>query len=293
MSDLAPTGDTDMGGGDASPLGWPSTTPTSDTIGAADATSVTDSTPAVHAGGEESAAVGADTAVDQVAAPTWLSQQPPEVQKYVTELRQESAGYRDRFKPFRDAFEGYEDADRDIWLEAARTFSEDPVAVATWMREQADAILSTTGPGDQDQTTDGESEPSDQPLTRADLDRYFAERERAEAERRADAERAAENERITAEAKELGYQPNTPQYAALLYAAVHQTNGDLAAAHEALEADTKARLEAALNARAADAKKTPKTPPPTGGAVTKPAELTFEAAREASRARRNAAPIGR
>lgn len=228
-------------------------------------------------------------------APTWLAQQPPEVQKYITELRQESAGYRDRFKPYRDAFDGYEDTDRDIWLEAARTFRDDPVAVAEWMRDQAESILAGAPGPDTDPTDGGAGEDDpDRPLTKADLDRYFADRDRAAQEKQAEADRAAENAKITSEAAELGYQPNTPQYAALIFAAVNQTNGDLKAAHEALEADKKAAVKAALDARAADANGSPRTPPPTGGATpTGDKELTFEAAREASRARRSASPIGR
>lgn len=233
---------------------------------------------------------------EDAAAPTWLATQPPEVQKYVTELRQESAGYRDKWKPFRDAFDGYEDADRDIWLDAARTFKDDPVAVAEWMRDQAEAILAGAGGTDTDPTDAGAGEDTDanQPLTRADLDRYFAEQREAEAQRQAEAARAQENAAITKEAIELGYEPDTARYAALIFAAAKQTDGDLKAAHELLEADNKARLEAALNARAADAASSPRTPPPTGGATpNKKSELTFEAAREASRARRTASPIGR
>lgn len=220
---------------------------------------------------------------------------------YVENLRRESQGYREKFVPYRDAFEGYDDADRDVWLQAVRGFRDDPVGVARWMREQADAILAGDG---QQQPAQGagagagaDADAADRPVTVADLERFYADRERAQAEAQVEADRQkAEAEAATAirtEAEQLGYKPDTRAFRFLLNAAFHEFGGDLKAAHAALEADKKGHVDSFLAGRRGDADHTAHPVPPTGG--TAPAAetpKTWEQARAASAARRNSPIIG-
>lgn len=172
---------------------------------------------------------------------------------YVEELRKENAGYRTRAKTYEDAFDGLSDADQATILELAKRAKQDPREVAAWMREQANAWDPADGV---DPLGDPEGEP--QFLTKADLDAELSAR--AEADRR-----QAQISAIEKQAADLGYELDSEDYVALMHVAVKQTAGDIAKAHEHLEAKKRAAVDAWLASKAAETDATPT--PPMGGSA--------------------------
>lgn len=156
---------------------------------------------------------------------------------YVEKLRQESARYRTERNQFTDAFEGYEDADRGVLLDLARTLRTDPTAAAEWMREQAEAILQGQQP------PPAEQQPGEY-LTR---DQLRAEYDRLRNEERATEQRNRSVEAINTTVKELGYDPNGFDGMAFMAYAMQHHPGDLKAAHEAVSAMKTAERQTAID----------------------------------------------
>ena len=176
---------------------------------------------------------------------------------YVERLRKESAQYRTRAKEYEDYakhFEPYGEEDRAVWQEAMRLFNEDPQQGADYLERIAQAVKAGFT---QEQAEAIASEGSDEPLTKADLDRIFAERE-------AEAEKAAEVARIESEAKELGYDPKSDEYTYLLTVASRLPSGSLKDAHAKIEAAYQARIDAFIAKKAQEADESP-APPSDGG----------------------------
>ena len=143
---------------------------------------------------------------------------------YVTKIREEAAKYRTSYTPFKEAFDGYDEGDRDAILSLARELQENPDAAARRMLEASRSIA-----GDRfDDWLNGDVDPGY--LTEQQLEARLAEREEKQ---RTEAEVAA----IQKEAVNLGYQENTADHAKLFWLAANQTQGDLKAAHEALQAE--------------------------------------------------------
>src|SRR5688572_11490693 len=86
---------------------------------------------------------------------------------YVEKLRQESANYRTKAKPYEETFGTYSDEDREIWFEAARRFAADPRDGGEYLKQIADAVLA-----EYQEQADADNEPitddNDRPLTRAE-----------------------------------------------------------------------------------------------------------------------------
>lgn len=151
----------------------------------------------------------------------------PEVftRDYVEQLRRESARYRTERNQFADAFEGYEEADRGVLLDLARTLRTDPQAAAEWMREQAEAILA----GQQQLEPQGNGEY----LTPEQAQAMW---QRMRNEERAAEEKARSVEQINNTVRELGYDPNGFDGMAFMAYAMQHHPGDLKAAHDAVSA---------------------------------------------------------
>lgn len=204
---------------------------------------------------------------------------------YVERLRKENATYRTRAKEYEDYakhFEPYGEEDRAVWTEAMRLFNEDPQQGADYLERIAQAVKAGFT---QEQAEAIAADGSDEPLTRADLDRIFAEREAKAAEDAAIA-------RIEKQAVELGYDPASEEYAYLLHVASRLPDGDLNKAHAKIQAAEEARFEARLAKMQAEAEDSPVAPSAGAGAAPSgerqlktwaDADAAFRARLEASR----------
>ena len=190
---------------------------------------------------------------------------------YVEKLRQESAGYRTRAKAYDEAFDGFDDESRDVFLGLAKDLVNSPESAARRMIEVSKQLL-----GDDFDTALTGPPP---PLTREDAERLWAEKEAARGQE--EAIRAVQNE-----ARELGYKDDTPDMSELFWFASNQTGGDLKAAHELVEARKQATIDAYLEKKraAGESFTTPTTAGITAGGDGEPAH-TFEEASARLRAR--------
>jgi hypothetical protein len=170
---------------------------------------------------------------------------------YVVKLREEAAKHRTALREleakhstFDEVFSGYEPEDVSTWLDLARTWANDPSAAAGMMRDIANAVLAEGGTPEQAvaaaEAVQDASEAEAKALTPQDVQRLVEERLSA-----IEAERAQEAgiQRVYAEAKELGFDPETRQGVMLLWTANNQTNGDLKAAAELIAQERQSIIE--------------------------------------------------
>ena len=147
---------------------------------------------------------------------------------YVEKLRKEAADHRTAAKPYKEVFDAYDDNDREIWFDLARTMAADPAAGAKKMLDLAQSLMDS---GDVEGANKVIEQVEGEPkfLTKEELDAEFASREKA-------AKIDAETKAVIAEASELGYSENTAEYDDLMNRAIKYHNFDLKAAHAAREA---------------------------------------------------------
>lgn len=171
--------------------------------------------------------------------------------KYVEQLREEAKTYRLRAKDWNDVAGDLDDDGRNFLLDLNRALVAGDAATA---QRLWDALNGHEPAGEP-------SAGDDVPLTASDVQRIlndtFARREAQQAETQA-------VQSIVAEAKTLGYEPDTRDYVTLLWTANNETDGDLKAAHDKLQTERQQIIDAWL----ADKEKTSKTSttpaPPTG-----------------------------
>lgn len=187
--------------------------------------------PAVPAGD-----LALDHAGDAPAAPAAEAPAEPDVfdRAYVEELRGESAKYRTKAKPFLEAFDGIDEADRDTFLYLAQTYKADPVRAAQEMARLAQGLL-----GDEPEAPAAPADPEVMTVAK------YQEMRREEAI-------ASEAKRIEAEAVGLGYAKGTPEYQYLL-AVARNGDGNIAAAHAYIQQREQAAVQAYLAKKAAEA----------------------------------------
>lgn len=200
---------------------------------------------------ETPAATAADLALDHPETPEAPASEAPAQpdtfdRAYVEELRQESANYRTQAKPFKEAFEGVDDADRDIFLGLVNLYRSDPAAAAKEMLRLGQGLIGEDAPAEADAPT---GDP--QYMTRADY----------EALKRQEAVEAAATQ-IERDAKALGYERGTPEYAYLLSAA-QTRGGDLQAAHAYVQEREQAAIQRYIAAKTAEAQNAPVAPADT------------------------------
>ena len=197
---------------------------------------------------------------------------------YVQKLRDEAAKHRTAAAPYKEVFDAYDEADKEIWFDLAKSMATDPKVGAQKMLELAQGLLESGDTEGANKVLDGvEGEP--EYLTAAQLQAEFDKREKQ-------AKLNAEVETINAEAKELGYKENSPAWRDLMSRALHDHNYDLKAAHAAREAERQSVIDefVASKGQGPVVTSAPGTAPATG-TVPK----TMEEAREATRARLKAA----
>jgi len=205
---------------------------------------------------------------------------------YVEKLRQESASYRTKAKPYEETFGSYSDEDREVWFEAARRFAADPRDGGEYLKQIADAVLAEYQ-AEQDEANAPITDDQDRPLTMA---QYTALRE-AE---RVKAEQEAEVARIEKQAAALGYDTTSEEYTYLLTVASRLPDGDLDKAHAKIQAAEEARFQARLAKMQAEAEEAPTAPNPAAGAApgTERQLREWKDAERAARARLEAAQVG-
>lgn len=220
---------------------------------------------------------------------------------YVEDIRSQAAHYRTQFAPYRDAFAPYTDEERQEWLDLAREFAQNPTGAAARLRELADAVDPGQGPfqkidepqapaGQQPQTPPVE----DRPLTVKEFQQMLAaERQQAEAARRQyEAQQAQESQvqEIYGEAAKLGYKSGSKEIVDLLWTARNdpRAGGDLARAHQILEAGKQEVAIAYLREKGYDGRELP-IPVSGGVAPSGAGEIKdFAGARASLEARLNA-----
>lgn len=179
---------------------------------------------------------------------------------YVERIRGEAAEHRTKLKPYEEALGGFNDDERQAILDMAKLLGTDPAKAADWMEQVVKGIR-----GDQPPAPEVAPAPvgGDQPLTRADLDAIFGQREAAERDRQVMQE-------VYAELNKVGLDPESkdPVAAAeaivVMKVAAEVTAGDIAAAHKLVIED---RKQAIIDEFVASKSKDAKTPGagPIGG----------------------------
>ncbi len=165
-----------------------------------------------------------------------------DTEKYIKELRSEAQNYRNRAKQYNDVFEGYEPEAVEEWLSLASTLKADPAAAADRFGELAEAIRGqfTDPAGKEADAAVAAAEDAtgltEEPLTRADLDRIFAERDQKQEMDRLVA-------KIEVDATALGYQLGTESYDELLFIASRLPSGSIADAHAKMTARNQAIID--------------------------------------------------
>ncbi len=184
---------------------------------------------------------------------------------YVKKLRQEAASYRTRAKQY-EVFESYDEQDREVFKQIAALYQQDPAKAAEYMEALAQGIKGSVAPPPPADPQPGE----EAPLTRAEVARLLAERDKQAA-------LAAETARIEAEAITLGYDPKAPagtkanrEYKYLIQTAMDETGADLKAAHEAILAERQAWIDQYVGAKAREQAGSPVAP--AAGAGTMPSQ---------------------
>lgn len=197
---------------------------------------------------------------------------------YVEELRQESAKYRTKVKPYEDAFADYDDDSRQAFLSLARDLIEAPEDAARRMLQVSRELLG-------DEFDKVLSDPTPKPLTKDDVERLLAEKETV-------AQQQAAIRAVEDEATALGYAEKSADRAFLFSIASTETAGDLKAAHEKIESRKQEIIDAYLAEKQgqADAFPTPTTAGVGAGQDNGPAKDFTEARRRFEA--RSAASLG-
>lgn len=222
-------------------------------------------------------------------------------------LREEMARARDTYKPIEEALADIGDEDRSTLLAALPNLhpddrsalidsmrmlaSDDPEQVeeaAAFFVRVAEHLRSGDEPDTSAVDRDPDllaGDPMDQPMTRREHEAWAAEQ-------RQEAEVARQTEGILSEARELGYDPEATDPAAIgefaaLCEIARRTDGDLTKAHGVLQQRRQAVIDEYVASKQADAARTPS---PTGGASSTEERTldTLDDAEAAMRARMEA-----
>jgi hypothetical protein len=149
---------------------------------------------------------------------------------YVDSLRREAQRYRTEAQPYNEVFGVYDEQDRQVWMDLARTWATDPNQAAQIMQQIANGVLG------------GPEEPSPQgmpaePIDAADTDQEELTPERVQqlidaqfSAREAQAAEARAVQEVYSELHAAGFDENTAEGFMVLWNANHSTNGNIAEA---------------------------------------------------------------
>ncbi len=164
---------------------------------------------------------------------------------YVQKLREEAAAHREKAKGYDETFSALHEDDAAWVLETTKLLASDPKAAAERF-EQAAKALRGEEPTALEQAQD-EAAAEGKVLSEADVRRIMAEeREQAEMQKAVVEARADIDKTLT----ELGYDdPQATPAKFVQYSALHDTGGDVKAAHAAFEKMIEERVQAVLTAK--------------------------------------------
>jgi hypothetical protein len=159
---------------------------------------------------------------------------------YVDSVRREAQRYRDEARTasaqaqtYTEVFGQYDDADRGVWLDLARTWQTDPAKAAGIMQQIAENVLGEAGAGTGSAGASGPGDPStDDLLDRAGGDQLTPEKiqELIDAQFTAREAKQAEAKLIDdiyGEIRTAGFDPESAEGFSVLYNANHFTNGNI------------------------------------------------------------------
>jgi hypothetical protein len=210
---------------------------------------------------------------------------------YVERIRAEGAKHRvaareaaEKLNGYEQVFGQYDEVDRGVWLDLARTWATDPAAAAQTMDRIARAVLADGGTQadvvEAQQEAMAETIAAEQPgltpdMVQQQINAALAEREQAQAQ-----EKAIQG--IRDEIAAAGFDPDSREAHSVLYAANRETNGDLQAAIALVKADRQKIIDDYVAERARGGP----LPAPDGGAGTgaPPEILNLDQAGKAARA---------
>lgn len=185
---------------------------------------------------------------------------------YVDQLRREGARYRteargaqDQLTVYDETFSPYEQADRDVWLDLARQWVDDPKGAAAVMQQIASAVL---GEGTEQRTDKPAEQPtagssagkSSGPLTQEDVAEYVRQEMQA-AQHQARQEQMVES--IYTSMRTAGIEPKSSEGMAVLWLANNDTAGDIDKAIEMHKATRQKAIDEYVAGRATGRHPTP------------------------------------
>lgn len=193
------------------------------------------------------------------------------------ETREEAKRYRTERNSYKDAFEGFEPEDVELYLSAVKNIRENPAEAHSQFAGLVEALAESAGITtaeaeeivEDELSEGGDLSEGDELLTKAGLDEYLAKKaEDDKAKSAADEARKEIDETIS----ELGYKPDTADFNNLLFFATKETEGSAVDKLKAADAVIKAEKQSIIdNFLAEQGKIGDSTPPQSNGAAPTPA----------------------
>lgn len=167
---------------------------------------------------------------------------PEHLRPYITELREEAAKYRTRAKPFNEAFDGYSTQEVDLLLDIVHTLKQDLTTGAHKMRDLAYRVIGEDEEvwnADAPWATQAQAEEIQETGTVAMTPEQIQELidKQVQAKLQESSKQAEEKEyinNIRSQAAELGYEPGSAMYEALVTEMV-ASEVNMQQAHENLQ----------------------------------------------------------
>lgn len=156
---------------------------------------------------------------------------------YVESIRREAQRYREEAKgasTYNEVFGQYDEPDRAVWLDLARTWAVDPSRAAEIMQQIAGNVLGedgagtgsagASGPGDPPRGAIDEALTDGEPLTPERVQELIDAKFSAQEAQRAEAQAI---EQVYSEVRTAGFDPDSAEGFMVLWNANHFTNGNI------------------------------------------------------------------
>jgi hypothetical protein len=238
---------------------------------------VASSPPADAAGGDPFAELPAD--------------QPLFPRSYVEKLRNEGHKYRteaqstaQKYAEYDKVYGIYDDQDRQVWMDLARTWAVDPNRAAEAMQAIARSVLgepemASSRPAEPEAETSEDGNVDMSQLTPEQVQQMISDALTADRQTAAE-QRAVED--IYSEVRSLGYDPDTREGFMVLWTANNETDGDLNAAVERIKQYRQGIIDEYVAGRSGQH---PQPAPTNGVSANQQVEITsFDEARKATEA---------
>lgn len=194
----------------------------------------------------------------------------------IRRLRDENAKRRLDTKAYEESFTGFEEPERNAWLELGKLWKSDPDQAREVFKELA-AIEAAQEQQQQAQVFDNSQTFDPNTIS-------SAVRQAMQEERQAQAH-AAELQKIDLELTNLGYKQGSPEAETVMQLALTRTKGDISKANELFKGIIQSQVDARLAAMSQGIPTPPVAEGPQGSPVANPSPpKTFKEARAAARA---------